>query len=217
MNQKSQTPRSAPRRLQRAYTLTELMVAVAIVALLSGIGLAAMSSGREERAMRRATATLVGTLQDLRAVATSSGRAVVVNITQGDVPTGQAAFVRWWFSTDNTCAAIAPLDFQVIGFRPRGDDADTRNVVITRVAPQRAGSSPADLSMCITPEGRVVDPATGRPLARLAGGTYDGQAYFELRQARCGDSRCEEGGYVTTVSFGFNGAAEVMAPGFRIP
>lgn len=201
----------------RGFSLTEMMIVVAIIGILSGVGLAAMASGREERALRRATATLVGTLQELRAVASSSGRAVVINVAVGDIPTGQPGFVRWWFSADNTCTAITAGEVQTLSFRARGDDRDTRNVVITRVTPPRAGGGPSNVSMCITADGRVVDPATTRPLPRSGGSTYDGLAYFELIPARCDPTRCTASAYVTTVSFSFSGLIEAMPPGYRIP
>jgi prepilin-type N-terminal cleavage/methylation domain-containing protein len=216
-NEQTQPVSARRRHTERGFSLTELMIVVAIIGVLSGVGLAAMASGREERALRRATATLVGTFQDLRAVATSSGRSVVVNVTAGDIPTGQPGFVRWWFSADNTCTAITVADVRTLTFRARGDDRETRNVVITRLTPRRAGAGAADVSMCITPDGRVVDPTTSRPLPRSAGSAYDGQAYFELIPARCDETRCEPSAYVSTVSFGFSGLTEVMSPGYRIP
>lgn len=201
-------------RVERGFSLTELMIAIAIVSILAGIGLAAMGSGRQERALRRATATVTGTMQELRAFAVSSGRAVVVSITPGEITSETAATMSWWFSEDNTCGGIDPGVVNTLTFATRGDNRQTRNVVIERAGPL---DGDGNLVFCVTSTGRVIDPATLRPLARFGGLAYDGQALIELIPATCTTTACTPSAYVTTVSFGFNGMTELMPAGYRMP
>jgi prepilin-type N-terminal cleavage/methylation domain-containing protein len=202
------------RKSRRGFTLTEMMVVVAILGLLAVVGISSMARQNDARAVRGAAAELQDIMQQLRARAVTTNRAVVLTVVAGG--NGSPSNLSWTESTSNLCAgataALTPAGTLVMD--AVNPNSATRNTAIMRVRPSATGS----LRICFQPSGRVVDPATGRPFASLSAGALGGRAYVELAPLDCDSGAvCTALPYVMTLAIGFNGLSEVMNPEFRLP
>jgi len=212
-------PASSPCRAlwsSGGFSIIELMMVVVIIAVLTIVAFATFGGQREERDLRRATVEVASLLQEIRGHATSTGRAMVVQIDESDLGSGSGpGLISWWESLDNTCGSIPPnvtgsyvLDYNDLS-------TGTGRATITRVEPKTSGFG-ASVRMCITPSGRVVDPLTMRPVPAVGGATYDGQLFIELNLVRCRTGGCETSPFFTTVTLGFTGLTSSLPPGSRI-
>jgi len=194
--------------------MTELMVTVVIIGILAAVGFAALGSPGHERALRGTSALVTGTVQELRAYAQSSGRAVVVRFDEGPLGRGGSnARMVWWASFDNTCTNLPGTALGQIVFNHTGFGGDTRHITITDVAP----ASGSQMTLCITPTGRVVDPLTARPVAAIGGSDYSGQALVELRPALCRGANCQPAPYNRIIEISFNGLTAALPRGTEMP
>jgi prepilin-type N-terminal cleavage/methylation domain-containing protein len=195
------------------FTLVELMVVVALIGILSVMGLVSSTRQADARNVRQASARFAQLVQDMRSRAVLRNRAVVMEVTAGGA--SAQSMVRWFESANNLCGAVAPgavPDGQLM-MDPSTRGGVTRNVAITRVAPAAANQ----LRLCFQPSGRVVDANTGRAFVPLATGALGGRAYVEMIPMRCADGVCRPTPYRRTMAAGFNGLTEAMAPGYTLP
>lgn len=204
------------RRRRAGYTMTELMVTVVIIGILASVGFAALGSPGHERALRASSALVTGTVQELRAYAMSSGRAVVVRFEEGPLGNGAGnARMVWWVSFDNSCTNLPGVALDQLVFNHTTFAGRTRHITITAVQPATGGGG--EMTMCITPSGRVVDPLTSRPVAAIGASAYGGQALIELRPTSCRGSTCSALPYNRIIELNFNGLTAALPRGAEMP
>jgi prepilin-type N-terminal cleavage/methylation domain-containing protein len=203
----------APRWGGRGFTITELMVAVLILAILAVVGISSTARQADSRAVRAASALVIELVQESRARSLSSSRAVILEFVAGG--TAAESSIRWFESTNNLCNGVLPTADPAgeVILDPAAGTGRTRNVALMRVAPAAADT----IRLCFQPTGRVVNAATSRPFFPLSLDGLGGRAYIELNPLTCTRGTCTVTPYTVTVAVGFNGLAEVMAPEFRLP
>jgi prepilin-type N-terminal cleavage/methylation domain-containing protein len=201
------------RRPELGFTIVELMVAMTLISILAMVGVAALGRQNDGRNVRYVAAQISDLIQESRSRALTQSRAVILELTAGG--TGQASVVRWFESANNLCNGVpgtaVPSGEWVMD--PSANSRRTRNVSIMRVEP----SPGANLRLCFLPTGRIVDAATGRPLAPLDVTGLGGRAYIELLPLTCASGVCSETPYRMTLAANFNGLSEVLAPEFILP
>jgi type IV fimbrial biogenesis protein FimT len=103
MNQ-HHSPRHPAAVDQPGFTLVELMVIVAVIGIISGMGLQTMASFLQEQRLRQATFELVAYLQSARARAQREDRLCQLAISGTRVGPSSA--------TPNSCSTLSSLDLQ---------------------------------------------------------------------------------------------------------
>lgn len=201
----------------RGFTIVELMVVVAVIAAIAVTGLLAMSGGGEQRALNSATQNFSDALTEARARAIAQNRAVIVRVSEGLFGRGAgAARIDWFYSSSDLCAdrLTAVAGSRVLVHQRQS--GQLRRTTITRVSPSLT-ATPGVMELCFQPNGRVVDPALGRPMRPGDGSVFGGRALIEVSSVRCQGSTCSVGPLASVISIGYAGIVERMPPGYRIP
>jgi prepilin-type N-terminal cleavage/methylation domain-containing protein len=112
-------------RTARGFTLMELIVVIAIVAILAGVAIFSVVSSRDQRAMQEWTSDIAAVMREARSRATASGTRYAVEIEIGRTRLGlngaRAAFYS--LEADIGTAAMPPriaLTKVLIYFLPDG-------------------------------------------------------------------------------------------------
>lgn len=205
------------------FTLVELMVVVAIIAILASLGASYMRTPRDEKAVRGSATAVAGLIGQARNRAMSTGNAVIMvfeahepladPIEGGTVGDGtRLSRIEIYDSATADCLdrESTPL-IPVRILDPEAPDLPYRHAVITRVAPANASGIG---QICFTPTGRVVDPLTGRPLVNIGSSVFGGRMLIEFRPVNCDGGTCSVKPDRLVLSVGFNGLTETMSSDF---
>ena len=95
------------RTLQAGFTLVELLVIVAVIGIVSGIGLTTMASFLQEQRLRQAAFELASYLQSARARAQRDGKICRVEIDG-------TSTIKPSNSSDNGCTQLPELNLQAV-------------------------------------------------------------------------------------------------------
>lgn len=140
------------------YTLLELMVTVAIFAVLVVITIPPVMKAVERRAVRDAAAAVSDMVEFAKVQAASRNRAYLLTVTKTGGTYGTNGLVRVWEGPSSACigfdTSAPPLRSFVLA-----DDYPVVHIV---------GTVPSDLEhpvgLCMKPDGRVVRSDTQQPI-----------------------------------------------------
>jgi len=98
---------------QRGFTLIEVIIVMAIMAIVAGIGIPSFSDWREKQAVRSASQTLMAQLKQARILALAENRDVTIKICDGTVASA------WVFDATSPTANCDPcVDVFIPGSSP---------------------------------------------------------------------------------------------------
>ncbi len=186
---------------ERGFTLMELMVAVAIVAITAAIALPSMGRARAEGKMNEIALDIVRVARQARAASAAYGRAHLLRFTGAS-----NGAVEVYRSTNNTCGTEAFWNTQIVA----GGCAGNRNCIGYVEADQwttvgtnyRIGSPSGDFDLCFEPLGSMrwkpAGPGRFRTDNNMGGA-------FELQV-----SRADGAGVTRKVVIPFGGDARIL-------
>lgn len=154
------TPRTG--RTPLGFTLTEVMIVVAVIGIIASAAIPSVIAMREKRTTLTVARTLTEHLRGIRHLATNTNRAYLVTIEQGDGQTGDAKGKLTVTPSDS--GACVPGSHGIsnklsINLGNPGDIVGrryvNRNVQVVYMAPEPT------TSICFKPDGSIVGLATG--------------------------------------------------------
>lgn len=223
-------------RFGRGFTLVELMIVVAIAGVIIAIGAYFVNRPNNANNLRRVTARTRNLVEEVRAAARSTGRAMLIQIQESDVAWEDTAEggrgpsvgrITVYVSPDNTCqgGVVGPLPTLTKnpGFEfDHTPNGNFRGAALVRVEPS---SSSGVTTMCLTPAGRMVDAVTGAAYESVGNATaqnglvFGGRVLLEFVEAICesgGNDNCRTGALTRDLEVGPMGTIDQMPPGFLI-
>ncbi len=162
-------PFSRPRvadRLRQGFTIIELLIALAVIAIISALAFPTVSAAMADSRLRDGVNELRFFLAEARARATERNLAVVVRVTPAPGGPIGGAF-GLWESTSRDCSGPDTSTAPLLGYRPPGGgpvrEFDLsefperfRNVALTDVG-QCGASLGGAIELCIRPDGGVYE------------------------------------------------------------
>ena len=138
------------------FTLTEVMITLALVALIIALGFPTMYESFRKREAMEASKDTVSLLRRARYDSATNNRAYVLIFNVG------SNYIKLLRSPNNMCQAVNPnqTPVAVIDYGRRYE-----NVKLAAIAPAAAGRN----GVCIKPDGRVLNMSNGRPFLPAPG------------------------------------------------
>jgi prepilin-type N-terminal cleavage/methylation domain-containing protein len=221
-------------RATRGFSLVELMIVVAIAGAVLSVGAYFVLRPNVANMIRRDVNETRSLFEELRGVARSSGRAVLVVVEESDLAWAggggggrgtDIGRMSVFLSNDNTCqggvtAGLLPYPPEPLvefDHRPSGD---SRGAALVRIEPS---DSNGVATLCLTPSGRLLDAATAAPFASIGTGSaqdgfvFGGRVILEFAEAICSSATsCVTGGVSRAVEVGQGGTTDILPPGFLL-
>jgi prepilin-type N-terminal cleavage/methylation domain-containing protein len=177
------------RRIGRGFTLVELMIVVAIAGVILAIGAYFVNRPNNANNLKRVTARTRNLVEEVRAAARSTGRAMLIQIQESNVSWEDTAEggrgssvgrLTVYVSPDNTCqggvVGTLPTLTKNPGFEvDHTPNGNFRGAALVRVEPS---SSSGVTTLCLTPAGRMVDAVTGAAYASVGNGSAQNGLVF---------------------------------------
>ena len=223
-------------RFGRGFSLVELMIVVVIAGAIISIGAYFVNRPNNANNLRRVTSQTRNLVEEVRAAARSTGRAMLIQIQESDVAWEDTAEggrgssvgrITVYVSPDNTCqggvVGTLPTLIKNPGFEfDHTPSGNFRGAALVRVEPS---SSSGVTTLCFTPAGRMVDAVTGAAYVSVGNATaqnglvFGGRVLLEFVEAICeGGSNdvCRTGALTRDLEVGPMGTIDQMPPGFLI-
>lgn len=181
-------------RRSRGFTVVELMVVIAIIAILAGLFAATLALPNDRRALNTAGVAITQFMQEVRQTAIRQGTPVVVMLgTPTGLSSGELGRVTAVGSSDGTCFNTNNTPLDTLIFASTDLSADVDKLPRTRVVrAQPSGKRhvgiletfPSDAAdaLCFLPSGRMVG-VNGRPIPMRMGdgrNEFGGMALIEI-------------------------------------
>ena len=198
---KDQSGQRMQRTHRGGYTLLELMIAVAILAVLAALALPAVSGVLAKQRMKSATQEVIHLVDLARVQATSRNRAyeMVINLQSSTITLNESESTR----CDGFAGGVGNI--RHLDFVAGTPTDDLREVALTAVMPLGLGNG--TFNLCFKPDGRVLQTDTGRPIVSSSTGYGAGEASISLRR-RASDGTAF--GIVHRVVIPYNGIPTVV-------
>lgn len=223
-------------RFGRGFSLVELMIVVVIAGAIISIGAYFVNRPNNANNLRRVTSQTRNLVEEVRAAARSTGRAMLIQIQESDVAWedtseggrgSSVGRITVYVSPDNTCqggvVGTLPTLTKNPGFEfDHTPSGNFRGAALVRVEPS---SSSGVTTLCFTPAGRMVDAVTGAAYVSVGNATaqnglvFGGRVLLEFVEAICeGGSNdvCRTGALTRDLEVGPMGTIDQMPPGFLI-
>jgi prepilin-type N-terminal cleavage/methylation domain-containing protein len=223
-------------RIGRGFTLVELMIVVAIAGVIIAVGAYFVNRPNNANNLRRVTSQTRNLVEEVRAAARSTGRAMLIQIQESNVAWEDTAEggrgpsvgrITVYVSPDNTCqggvVGTLPTLTKTPGFEfDHTPNGKFRGAALVRVEPS---SSSGVTTMCLTPAGRMVDAVTGAAYESVGNATaqnglvFGGRVLLEFVEAICeggSNDDCRTGALTRNLEVGPMGTIDQMPPGFLI-
>ena len=223
-------------RFGRGFSLVELMIVVVIAGAIISIGAYFVNRPNNANNLRRVTSQTRNLVEEVRAAARSTGRAMLIQIQESDVAWEDTAEggrgssvgrITVYVSPDNTCqggvVGTLPTLTKNPGFEfDHTPNGNFRGAALVRVEPS---SSSGVTTMCLTPAGRMVDAVTGAAYESVGNATaqnglvFGGRVLLEFVEAICeggSNDDCRTGALTRNLEVGPMGTIDQMPPGFLI-
>ena len=168
-----------PARVSRGFTVIELMVVVAIVAVLVALMMPTIQQALRSSHVVDAAEELMGLVDFARVQAQARNRAYELrfDVATGTAEVNESASTRCsGFPTSAVCDATQGCKGVRKAVFGTGT-GDWKDVVIQAMAPSTWSSR----SLCFQPDGRVLDTQTGLPVQPTATGYGAGEARITLQ------------------------------------
>lgn len=220
----------------RGFTLVELMIVVAIAGVILAIGAYFVNRPNNANNLRRVASRTRNLVEEVRAAARSTGRAMLIQIQESNVAWEDTAEggrgpsvgrLTVYVSPDNSCMGGVVGTLPTLSKNPGFEvdhtpNGNFRGAALVRVEPS---SSSGVTTICLTPAGRMVDAVTGAAYASVGNTTaqnglaFGGRVLLEFVEAICeGGSNdvCRSGALTRDLEVGPMGTIDQMPPGFLI-